>query len=144
MSTSPWVARAHLCLWEWRWSWLSWVPMSWRHSSIRCGMSLWWLGVRCPGCAPSQLLKHPWLTRGQGMLRSRKAPDKHCSAVTKTLVCSQHCFGHKSETQLRMSCYEANIPIKTCTPLISNEEAKSELLSWCFVTKGQKMDEICR
>lgn len=146
VNTSPWAARAHLCLWEWKWSWLSLVPMCWTHSSIRCGIPLWWAGVRCPGCVPSKLLVHSGSLMGRAGWGAEKPLMlyKHCSAVTKTLMCSQHRFGHKSETQPCMSCYEENIPVKTCTPLISSEEAKSELLFWYFVTKGQKMDEICR
>lgn len=145
--TSPWAARAHLCLWESSWNWL--MALLGAHVLEAQQHKVWDIPL-----VESDVLAVStssfWYTPGSLMGRAGWGAEKplmlgkHCSAVTKTLMCSQHCFDHKSRTQHRPSCYEENSPVKTCTPLNSSEEAKSELFSWYFVTKGQKMDEICR
>ena len=55
---------------------------------------LWLAGVSCPDCVPSQIPASPLRLLAGGTL------CKHCSAITKTWVCYQHCFCHKSKTEL--------------------------------------------
>ena len=58
-------------------------------------------------CVPSWLLAHPELTCvGCGKVRKRSC--WRCSALAKNLVCYQHCFGQKSNTQRCVGCCEEN------------------------------------
>jgi len=64
----------------------------------------------CLGCVPSQLLLHPGLLAGGVVCEAEKALTlcKHSPAITKTSLCYQHCFQHKSKTQPRTSYCEEN------------------------------------
>lgn len=59
--------------------------------------------ISCPSCASSQILVHHQLTHS--MVGGEKALVlcKHCSAIAKTLMCYQCCFGTH-----HASCCEEN------------------------------------
>ena len=68
-----------------------------------------------PGCEPFQPLALPqptcrwqWDGGAVGRVRNRESLDavQYCSASAKPLVCYQHCFSHKSKTQLHTGCHE--------------------------------------
>ena len=62
------------------------------HDAVRHGVSLWSVGVGCPGCVPSQPPVHPQPARWWGGVRDRKGLDlgELCSAITKTSLCYEH------------------------------------------------------
>lgn len=67
------------------------------------------LGRAVPAVFPHNLLPIPNLLVSGGIAGGTALTlFKCCSVAAKTLMCQQHCFGHKSKTQLRMGCYEEN------------------------------------
>lgn len=74
---------------------------------IRCQMR-WTAQVSCPDCVPFQL---PFTPNQLAVWAAWKMEEalmlcRHCSAISKTWVCHQHGFGHKSSIQHHKGCYE--------------------------------------
>jgi len=61
------------------------------------------LGLAVPAMSPPSFLCTPSLLAGE---EQRRPLCKHCSAITKISMYYQHCFQHKSITQLHTSYYE--------------------------------------
>ena len=80
------------------------------HDVIWHGISLWSAWVSCLSSVPSQLA-HPHLLAdvAEWQIEQALALCKHSPATTETSLCYQHCFGHKSKTQLHMSYYEDDL-----------------------------------
>ena len=80
------------------------------------------LGSAVPAASPPSFLCTPSLLAGGVVRETEKALTlcKHCSAITKTSLCYQHCFRHKCKTYspLLVTMKKINsIPAKISIPL---------------------------
>lgn len=117
----------------------SWTMVSWKKSLHKVLIAKWsvtWCGISflsartsCPGCVPTQPPAQRTCCGGEWEAEKPLTLCKHCSAIARAFLCYQHCFDHRSITQLKLE--EINsIPARPSTLCLKVPNIKHDKHIW--------------